>query len=180
MSPMKRALLSGIAITAHNATSGQYFDRTAPTGWHHATFTLQGDTLYMRGENGYPDWPFATLAPKPQWLTLHSDLDGTYTTQPYTIRERIAVASRVVLFLLGATRKAPEGVEIKAPAPCALCGRKLTAGRSLTLQDGPNGLGFYGPVCGAPRDKGRAVKHKAGLALSIEEMHARIQNKKGR
>ncbi len=178
MTPIKRALLSGIAITAHNVASGKYFDRANPTGWHHATFSLRDDMLYMRGENGSPDWPFATLVPKPTWLILHPTLAGQYSHMPFAMRERVAVASRVALFLLGASRKAPEGVEIKAPAPCALCGRKLTAGRSLTLQDGPEGLGFYGPVCGSPRDKGRAAKHKAGLSLSIEEMHSRIQ--KGR
>ena len=179
MSPMKRALLSGIAITAQNVESGKYFDRSNPTGWHHATFTLRGDTLYMRGENGSPDWPFATMAPKPTWLILYPALAGQYNRMPFTMRERVAVAARVVLFLLGASRKAPEGVEIKSPAPCALCGRTLKAGRSLTLQAGPAGQGFYGPKCGGRTGTGRAAKHEAGLALSVEEMHARIQNRKG-
>ena len=178
MTPMRRALLSGIAITAHNVVSGQYFDRSNPTGWHHATFSLQDGTLYMRGENGSPDWPFATLAPKPTWLILDPTLAGQYNHMPFAMRERVAAASRAALYLLNATPKLPKGIEIKAHAPCALCGRKLSAGRSLTLQNGPNGPGFYGPDCGKPRDKGRAAKHKAGLSLSIEEMHAKIQ--KGR
>lgn len=162
---MKRALLSGKTITAHNTTSGQYQNLENPSGWLHATFRVEGRTFYMRGMFGSTDWAFASL-----WrgdIVIHTSLSGHYRKVSDHNRERVRTAGHVARYMLGKAKRLPENVKVKAPARCALCaanGRvgRLTAGQSLTLQDGPCGVAFYGPVCGGRTPK-KTVAWRNGL-----------------
>jgi hypothetical protein len=163
VSSLINLLLSGVHVTIHDTTSGEYRNANFPTGWSHATIRQEGNAFYMLGQNGSRDWKFATLK--------GSKITATPTPDVFWGIERQTAAIVGLSYMFGLRKTLPRELEIKAPAACSLCGRKLTAGRSLTLFNHPKyGLGFFGPHC-AKRDTPEADKRAQGF----ERMNALLR-----
>lgn len=150
-------LSTGVWLTAHDTTSGEYRNPAAPTGWAHGTFRQSGSAFLMRGVDGSPDWRFATLR---SGRIVALPLSGKRHAQG----ERTTAAIAALRYMVGQNKTLPANMAVKGAVPCFRCGRTLLAGRSLTLRCHPtHGLGFFGPDC-FKADTPEANKRAEGLA----------------
>lgn len=164
VSSLLSLFLSGLYVTVHDRTSGEYRNPSNPSGWSHATFALTGvnGRIEMLPKHGEQPWAFARIhdgkAKKlPQRLM---------TPKSPVQRERMRIALAVLRYFTGERKTLPANVDVKAPAPCARpgCGRTLSTGQSLTLRVHPTwGPGFYGPVC-FMRGREEATRREQGMA----------------
>lgn len=171
------AFLSGTVLTVHATESGAYTDPDDPSGYLHATFWVDGTGVVLKGPFGAENRTILKLTPRGLPI-LHASLQGTYT-KPKTDLEvqRVRLVYQAACFLLG-KGKLDKGIQLKASLPCQRpgCGRRLTAGQSLTLFEHPDyGRGFYGPVCAGRRtDLVRVTERKRIQSLTMEAMRDRI------